>query len=91
MLAGEGLGGVLQALLAVAKVDGGRECSSLSPSIQIWQNEMRIVLTLRWCSVRDGDWMPRVRVLRMKNRRCLLRELEFAVVSRLLFALDFVM
>jgi uncharacterized oligopeptide transporter (OPT) family protein len=26
MLAGEGLGGVFQALLAVAKVDGGREC-----------------------------------------------------------------
>ena len=26
MLAGEGLGGVLQALLAVAKVDGTREC-----------------------------------------------------------------
>ena len=29
MLAGEGLGGVLQALLAVAKVDGGRECRCL--------------------------------------------------------------
>lgn len=26
MLAGEGLGGVLQALLAVAKVDGSRKC-----------------------------------------------------------------
>ena len=27
LLAGEGLGGVMQALLAVAKVDGSRKCS----------------------------------------------------------------
>ena len=31
MLAGEGLGGVLQALLAVAKVDGSRECPAYAP------------------------------------------------------------
>lgn len=30
MLAGEGLGGVLQALLAIAKVDGSREYQSTS-------------------------------------------------------------
>ena len=33
MLAGEGLGGVFQALLAVAKVDGGREYLSQHPPV----------------------------------------------------------
>ena len=33
MLAGEGLGGVLQALLAVAKVDGSRECFSCAHTL----------------------------------------------------------
>lgn len=35
MLAGEGLGGVFQALLAVAGVDGSSKCPVLAPSPKI--------------------------------------------------------
>lgn len=60
MLAGEGLGGVLQALLAIAKVDGSRE----------YQVALRVLCSVDPCvhSVWDGHRVPRSRVLRLKGQ-----------------------
>ena len=65
MLAGEGLGGVLQALLAVAKVDGSRECPAYAP---VGDGFLRSTcLTLSQRRIWHCDWMSWIRVLRMKK------------------------
>ena len=64
MLAGEGLGGVLQALLAVAKVDGSRECPAYAP---VGDGFLRSTcLTLSQRRIWHCDRMSWIRVLRMK-------------------------
>ena len=59
MLAGEGLGGVLQALLAVAKVDGSRKCLPRERLLLV--ADRATLPRLRHC-----HRLPRVRVLRLK-------------------------
>ncbi len=66
MLAGEGLGGVLQALLAVAKVDGSRELLSCD-----WLFSSGVLLTTVWLlprySIRHCDRLSGSRVLWMRD------------------------
>ena len=60
MLAGEGLGGVLQALLAIVKADGSRTCPLLpSPSNYGCSPSFFV------CSLRNRDRLPWSRVLRV--------------------------
>ena len=62
MLAGEGLGGVLQALLAVAKVDGSREWFFSRVAVTRIADGFS-----RHASVRDRDRLPWVGVLRVER------------------------